>query len=231
MDPTSAGFKVRRAVELTAGEFRASPWRTAAAVLRGKPIVVGRRFRVKGMSNIDICHGRLMLGTNYYGFADTRLGGLIRVAGRLRIEGAVGVAHGNRWAVGPRAVVSIGDRSYFSPMTRLMIFSGLKVGNDCGIAWDCHFLDDDQHLLTRPGVAPNPTTEPIEIGNHVWIASRATVLKGTRIGDGCVVASGATVRGDFSEPGCLIGGTPAKIIRRGVIWGSDVPPANATSNT
>jgi acetyltransferase-like isoleucine patch superfamily enzyme len=51
------------------------------------------------------------------------------------------------------------------------------------------------------------------------------VLKGTRIGDGCVGTSGAIVRGDFSEPGCLIGGTPAKIIRRGIFWGSDVPSA------
>lgn len=199
-------------------------------MLRGKPIVVGRNFRVKGVSNIDIAHGRLMLGTNFYGFADARLGGLMRVAGRLRIDGIVAVAHGNRWEVGPRAVVSIGDRSYFSPMIRLMIFSGLKVGNDCGIAWDCHFLDDDQHLLTRQGVAPKPTTEPIEIGNHVWIASRVTVLKGSRIGDGCVVASGTTVRGDFSEPGCLIGGNPAKIIRRGILWGSGVPSATDDSS-
>ena len=185
---------------------------------RGKRIVVGRRFRVKGADHININRGRLMLGTNFYGFADTRMGGLIRVRGRLEIDGRVLVAQGNRWDIGPGAVVTIGDSTYFSPMVKVMIFSGLTVGKDCGIAWDCLLLDDDQHHLTLSGVDPPPTAAPIEIGDHVWIASRATILKGTRIGDGCVVASGSTVRGDFSEPDCLIGGTPAKVIRRGIVW-------------
>lgn len=211
----------RRVFELALGEFRVSPWRTARAMARGKAIVVGRRFRIQGVDHINIKSGRLMVGTNYYGFADPRLGGLLRVLGGLEINGRVAIAHGNRWEVGPRAVVTIGDLSYFSPSTRLMIFSGLSVGNDCGISWDCQFLDDDQHLLASPGVRPLPSAAPIEISNHVWIASRVTILKGTRIGCGCVVASGATVRGDFSEPACLIGGTPARVIRRGIVWGSE----------
>ena len=212
----------RRVAEMMVGEFRASPWRTARTMARGKRIVVGRRFRVMGVNHIHIRQGRLMLGTNFYGFADTRMGGLIRVRGRLEVDGIVMLAQGNRWYIGPKAVVTIGHQSYFSPMTKVMIFSGLTVGRGCNIAWDCQFLDDDQHVLTLPGVEPPPSSAPIEIGDHVWIASRATILKGTRIGDGCVVASGAIVRGDFSETGCLIGGTPAKVIRRGVVWGSEV---------
>lgn len=200
------------------GEFRASPWRTACTLARGKRIVVGRGFRVKGVDRIDIKQGRLMLGTDYYGFVDPRVGGLMRVRGRLEIGGIVKIAHGNRWDIGPEAVVTIGDGSYFSPLTKLMIYSGLTVGKSCGIAWDCQFLDDDRHLLTLPGVAAPPSAASIEIGDRVWIASRVTILKGTRIGDGCVVASGATARGDFSEPACLIGGTPAKVIRRGIEW-------------
>lgn len=152
----------------------------------------------------------------------------MRVAGHIEIHGRVSIAHGNRWDIGPHAVVTIGDLTYFGPMNRVMIFSGLKIGNACGIAWDCQFLDDDQHQITTDGVAPRLTTEPIEIGNHVWIASKVTVLKGTRIGDGCVVASGATVRGDFSEPGCLIAGTPAKVVRRGILWGEGVPITTVT---
>jgi acetyltransferase-like isoleucine patch superfamily enzyme len=214
-------ISARRVVQLAVGEFRASPWRTARAMARGKRIIVGRRFRVRGLDHINVNRGLLMLGTNFYGFADTHLGGLIRVRGRLEIDGIVTLAQGNRWDIGPGAVVAIGDRSYFSPMVKVLIFSGLTIGKDCAIAWDCQFLDDDQHLLTIPGVEPPPSSAPITIGDHVWIASRATILKGTRIGDGCVVASGSTVRGDFSEPACLLGGTPAKVIRRGIVWGDE----------
>lgn len=220
---------VLRAFELTLGEFRVSAWRTARTVIRRKNVVVGRRFQVKGLGRIETRQGRLMLGTRFYGFADPRMGGLLRVRGSLQIKGIVTIAHGNRWDIGPMAVVSINDGSYFSPMTKVVISSGLTVGKDCGIAWDCQLLDDDQHPLAQLGAASPPTAAAIDIGDHVWIASRVTILKGTRIGDGCVIASGATVRGDFSESGCLIAGAPARVIRRGIAWGEGNSDYGTTS--
>jgi len=52
----------------------------------------------------------------------------------------------------------------------------------------------------------------IIIGDNVWIATRATILKGVIIGDGAVVAAGAVVTKDV-PPFALVGGVPAKIIR------------------
>jgi maltose O-acetyltransferase len=46
----------------------------------------------------------------------------------------------------------------------------------------------------------------------VWIGDRVLILKGSEIGEGCVVAAGAVVSGKF-PPDVLIGGVPAKIIR------------------
>ncbi len=51
----------------------------------------------------------------------------------------------------------------------------------------------------------------ISIGNDVWFATRAIVLPGTSIGDGCIVAAGAVVRGDF-PPMSIIAGSPAKVV-------------------
>lgn len=52
----------------------------------------------------------------------------------------------------------------------------------------------------------------IEIGNDVWIGSRATILEGVNIGDGAIVAAGAVVTKDI-PPYAIVGGVPAKIIR------------------
>ncbi len=52
----------------------------------------------------------------------------------------------------------------------------------------------------------------ITIGNDVWIGTNAIVLDGVKIGDGAIVASGATVVKDV-EPYAIVGGVPAKIIR------------------
>jgi acetyltransferase-like isoleucine patch superfamily enzyme len=197
---------------------RASPWRTALTISRGKRIVVGRNFRVRGIRHIEVREGTLTLGTMKWGFVDSRQGGMVNVLGKLLIDGAVRVSHGNGWMIGEDAVVKIGDGTYFAPNTKLLIFSGLTIGRDCAISWDCQLLDDDRHHLAQRGVEPPSSLAPIEMGDHVWVGSRVTILKDTQIGNDCVIASGATVRGDFSEPNCLIGGLPARVLRRDVVW-------------
>ena len=54
---------------------------------------------------------------------------------------------------------------------------------------------------------------PIWIGDDCWIGARATILPGVRIGEGSVVAAGAVVSGDV-EAGSVVGGVPAKVLRR-----------------
>ena len=54
---------------------------------------------------------------------------------------------------------------------------------------------------------------PIHIGKNVWIGANATVLAGVTIGDGAVVAAGAVVRKDV-EPNTIVGGVPAKVIKK-----------------
>ena len=54
---------------------------------------------------------------------------------------------------------------------------------------------------------------PIHIGKNVWIGANATVLAGVTVGDGAVVAAGAVVTKDV-EPNTIVGGVPAKLIKR-----------------
>lgn len=51
------------------------------------------------------------------------------------------------------------------------------------------------------------------VGNDVWIGRDAVVMPGTRIGDGCIVATGSVVTG-VVPPYSIIGGNPARTIRR-----------------
>ena len=54
---------------------------------------------------------------------------------------------------------------------------------------------------------------PITIGNDVWIGGNSTILPGVTIGDGAVVAAGAVVTKDV-EPNTIVGGVPAKVIKK-----------------
>ncbi|HEV2474158.1 MAG TPA: DapH/DapD/GlmU-related protein, partial [Chthonomonadales bacterium] len=58
-----------------------------------------------------------------------------------------------------------------------------------------------------------PEARPIRIGSGAWIGARATVLPGVTVGHGSVVAAGAVVAADV-EPGWMVGGVPARPIKR-----------------
>jgi acetyltransferase-like isoleucine patch superfamily enzyme len=55
-------------------------------------------------------------------------------------------------------------------------------------------------------------SEPVEIGNDVWIGEGATLKAGVMIGDGAIVAARAIVTHDVPAY-AIVGGSPARLIR------------------
>lgn len=57
------------------------------------------------------------------------------------------------------------------------------------------------------------TNGNVTIGNDVWIGANVTIMSGVNIGDGAVLANNSHVVKDI-EPYSLVGGNPAKEIRK-----------------
>ena len=55
--------------------------------------------------------------------------------------------------------------------------------------------------------------KPVHIGQNVFIGCNCLILKGTEIGDDCVIGAGSVVSGKF-EAGSVIAGNPAKVIKK-----------------
>ena len=208
---------MRRLVLLLFGDFRVSWLRTILQLVRGRRVLVGRRFRLQGVPELVDGRSRLTLGTRPYGFATGRDAGILRVRGTLRIHGRVAIGVGSRIEVASGALADIGEDTYFSPNVRIIVSSGLTVGRGCAIGWDVQMLDDDQHVF-RSGSREQPRSAPIVLGDHVWVGSRAMIFKGVEIADGCVIASGAVVTRSVDEPNSLVAGNPASVVRRGISW-------------
>ena len=63
------------------------------------------------------------------------------------------------------------------------------------------------------GVLEPPSASPVIIEDDVMIGANSVILEGVRIGKGAVVAAGSVVTKDV-EPGVVVGGSPARIIKQ-----------------
>ena len=91
--------------------------------------------------------------------------------------------------------VTIGDRVYTSPFTQIIAVN--------------HVFEDPK----RPFVDQGITAEGIVIEDDVWLGAGAVITDGVRVGRGAVVAAGAVVTSDV-EPHTVVGGVPARLIKR-----------------
>lgn len=66
---------------------------------------------------------------------------------------------------------------------------------------------------TPPHLSQLPHKGDIVLGNDVWIGRECTILPGTQIGDGSIVAACSVVSGAFA-PYSVIGGNPARLIKK-----------------
>ena len=85
----------------------------------------------------------------------------------------------------------------------------IEIGNNCVMAAGITIIDSNAHQVNSlDRTQGQDTPKGIKIGNNVWIGLNAIILKGTEIGDNCVVGAGSVVKGVFA-PNSIIQGNPA----------------------
>ena len=86
--------------------------------------------------------------------------------------------------------------------------AAVTVGESTVIASDVTIMDTDHHTV----VGSSRNTAPVVINSHVWIDTRAVILKGVTIGHRAVIAAGSVVN-KHAEAGYLYAGVPARKVR------------------
>jgi acetyltransferase-like isoleucine patch superfamily enzyme len=108
----------------------------------------------------------------------------------------------------------VGDNVGLSTHSFYGCAGGIEIGNDV-IIGNYVSMHSENHNFADRGIPirlQGVNHKGIKIGNNCWIGAKATILDGTSIGNGCVVAAGAVVTGRFPDD-VVIGGVPARILK------------------
>lgn len=103
---------------------------------------------------------------------------------------------------------------FFNSNIKIRCHEKIEIGENVVISHDVTIMDSDAHEGLWKGYKK---TEPIKIGNHVWVGTRVTILKGVTVGDNAVIAAGSVVTKDVPA-NTIVAGVPAKVIKRDINW-------------
>ena len=109
--------------------------------------------------------------------------------------------------------LSMGRMSSIGEYACIRCRGKISIGKNCCIGRDVYLLSAS-HDISSPTF--DMISAPISIEDNVWIAPRSTIGKGVTIGEGAVIAAEANVIKDV-EPWTVVGGNPAKPIKKRVI--------------
>jgi virginiamycin A acetyltransferase len=119
-------------------------------------------------------------------------------------------------AVGGSGDVTIGEHCYINPHCTLYSGNGIKLGRYVLLAPHVAIVPTN-HAYARRDIEIRhqgfaPSKGGVEIGDDVWIGANATILDGTKIGKGAIIAAGSVVSGEI-PPYQIWGGVPAVYIK------------------
>lgn len=112
--------------------------------------------------------------------------------------------------------ISIGDGTRINTRTQLISKQEIKIGRNCMIAQNVLIRDNDGHQLLADGIFQNKT-QPVAVGDNVWIGQNATILKGVTVGSGAIIAAGSVVTNNVPEK-AVVAGVPAKVVKENIEW-------------
>ncbi len=110
--------------------------------------------------------------------------------------------------------LEVGDGSFFNRGCSIVVRDAVRIGKECLFGPWASIYDHDHGLepADLPPAERGITASPITIDDNVWVGTKATILRGVRLGEGCVVAAHSVVTKDV-PPYTLVAGIPARPVR------------------
>jgi acetyltransferase-like isoleucine patch superfamily enzyme len=201
----------------------------------GGPLVLLRFMREHGMLNLKylrlllrLARLKLRFGRRLQldGFAFVGPGVTLEIGkgATLRLGRWCWIGHGSKIRV-HEGEVSIGAKSVIGQECTISAFQHVSIGRECIVADRVMLIDFDHGVVEveRPIRHQGIYKRDVRVGNNVWIGYGACFLRGTTVGDNCVIGTSSVITKDIPS-NAVAAGIPARVLRmrrapRTLRWG------------
>lgn len=121
--------------------------------------------------------------------------------------------------IGENATCEIGYLFALGSRSKLLCYNDIKFKDFVRIGFESQIIDTNFHeIIDLETNEILPIFSKIEIGNYNWVGNRTSIMQKTKTPDYCIVASNSLCNSDYSshDQNILIGGIPAKLIRKNI---------------
>lgn len=190
----------------------------------GKSVKIGTNVNIRaryceigdycsiGDNNQILCESDFIIKSNgFIGNNNTFCARKISFDEYLFLDSNVTVGHGGKYNYD--SYLTVGKGVMICAFVKLNTNYSIKIGDDVGIG---EYVDIWTHGA-YPAILNGFPSEfgPVEIGSHVWLPAKSTVLANIKIGNNVVIGVNSLINKNLPD-GCFAAGMPIKIIKENV---------------
>lgn len=111
--------------------------------------------------------------------------------------------------------VIIGDNVLVGDNTIICAADKIEIGKNTIIAGNCYIIDCNHGTHQGELIRNQPMRcSPVIIGENCWIAANCNILKGSQIGNGCVIGAGSCISNTIHDESFVVPKRDNEISRR-----------------
>ena len=121
--------------------------------------------------------------------------------------------------------IRIGNRNYFNRNVMIDACGLITIGSNNMIGPGTYITDSNHTMESGKWISECPMDiGKVVIGDGCWMGANVVIAKDVALGNCCIVAAGSVVTQSFAA-GSIIGGNPARLIRRRLMDNSGAFPS------
>lgn len=121
------------------------------------------------------------------------------------LYGLVKARSGVKIFVRNSGMLSINEGTFLNHGCMIVSHQKIEIGKNVQFGPNVFIYDHDHDFRTKDGLKNlQYKTAPVHIGDNVWIGANVVILRGTKVGDNCIIGAGSVINGTYEKNSIII---------------------------